>query len=273
MHPMYKHIARSAAVALCLAAAGLAQTAAAPNPGAHPLQAPVPAMARVVHYLPNQIVPIRAKVRYTTLIVLPPQEKILDYTTGDKDYWIINGVENFCFLHPAKVGIASNLNLITSLGHVYSFTLREISKVPGAEPDLKVVIEPKNQAQLTAVSQSQGLAPASEVEAYRAEAQAARAAAVKAEEAFRAQYPLRLRFDYRFRRFRPPFYVQAIYEDGRFTYIRMNAPEKPALYALKDGKASLVNFEVRGGTYIVSPVLDQGYLQIGKKKLRFYRAR
>lgn len=268
---MFKRSFSLAILFACLTALAFAQTSALS--AATAARAPVPSAARVVHYLPNQIVPIRAKVRYTTLIVLPPQERILDYTTGDKDFWIINGVQNFCFLHPAKAGIASNLNLITALGHVYSFTLQEVSNIPGAEPDLKVVIEPKDQSQLASVSQGQGLAPLSEVEAYRAEARAARADAKKAEEAFRAKYPLSLRFDYRFPRLEAPFYVQAIYEDGRFTYIRLNAAEKPALYALKDGKPLLVNFEAEGGTYVVSPVLDQGYLQIGKKKLRFYRAR
>jgi hypothetical protein len=27
--------------------------------------------------------------------------RILDFTTGDKDYWIINGFRNQCYLHPA----------------------------------------------------------------------------------------------------------------------------------------------------------------------------
>src|SRR6266568_7324617 len=50
--------------------------------------------ARVVKYSDNDIIPIRAKVRFSTLIVLPADEEILDFTTGDKDFWIINGVHN-----------------------------------------------------------------------------------------------------------------------------------------------------------------------------------
>lgn len=230
-----------------------------------------PTSARIVHYSPNDIVPIRAKLRYTTLIVLPADEKILDFTTGDKEFWIINGVQNFCFLHPAKAGIASNLNLITDKGHVYSFTLQEISNEPNAEPDLKVVIVPKDQSAITALGASQPLVPASEIAAYRAEVQTARVQAQKDEEQFRSQYPLQLRFDYEFPKNKDPFDVDAIYEDGNFTYIHSTAAEKPALYEVKDGQPNLVDFQLNGNVYIVSGVIDQGYLQIGKKKMKFHR--
>jgi len=76
--------------------------------------------ARVVHYHANDIVPIRAKMRYTTLIQVPAGEKIMEAATGDKDFWIIEAVQNYCFLHPAKAGIHSNLNLITDKGNIYS---------------------------------------------------------------------------------------------------------------------------------------------------------
>ena len=88
--------------------------------------------ARVVKYSQKDIVPVRAKVRFSTLIVLPDSEEILDFTTGDKDFWIINGSHNLCFIHPAQAGIRSNLNLITASGHVYSFLLTEISNEPNA---------------------------------------------------------------------------------------------------------------------------------------------
>src|SRR5271169_611898 len=77
--------------------------------------------ARVVKYSQTDIVPIRAKVRFTTLIVLPANEEILDFTVGDKDFWIVNGIHNLCYLHPAQTGIRSNMNLVTASGRVYSF--------------------------------------------------------------------------------------------------------------------------------------------------------
>ena len=47
-------------------------------------------IARIVHYHANDIVAIRAKMHYTTLIELPASEKILEVATGDKDFWILD---------------------------------------------------------------------------------------------------------------------------------------------------------------------------------------
>jgi hypothetical protein len=42
-----------------------------------------------------------------------------------------------------------------------------------------------------------------------------------------------------------------------------------ALYELKDGKPSVVNFQVREGTYVVPKVLDRGYLVLGSQRFTF----
>src|SRR5260221_13545350 len=104
--------------------------AAAFHPSA--TQAATEVAARVVKYSKEDIVPVRAKLRFSTLIILPEDEEILDFTTGDKEFWVINGAHNLCYVHPAQAGIRSNLNLITASGHVYSFLLTEISNQPHA---------------------------------------------------------------------------------------------------------------------------------------------
>src|SRR5437879_4026331 len=77
-------------------------------------------VARTVKYSQQDVIAVRAKLRYSTLIVLPQNEEILDFATGDKDFWIINGAHNLCYVHPAQAGIRSDLHLITASGHVYS---------------------------------------------------------------------------------------------------------------------------------------------------------
>ena len=57
---------------------------------------------------------------------LPTTEKIMEAATGDKEFWIVDVVGNFCFVHPAKQGISSNLNLITDKGNIYSLSLIHI---------------------------------------------------------------------------------------------------------------------------------------------------
>jgi type IV secretion system protein VirB9 len=240
--------------------------------------------ARVVKYGQDDIVTVHAKLRYSTLIVLPKNEEILDFTTGDKDFWIINGAHNLCYIHPAKAGIRSNLNLITASGHVYSFLLEEISNEPNLEPDLKIFIEPKGQSGIGTDAFAKDYVPASEVDAYQREIQSVRdqaAAQVKAAQAsakeqiekFRSEYPTELQFDYALDRqaTREPFLVSAIFHDDRFTYIKCAAPEKPAIYEIKDGKPNLINFDLENGVYIIPKIVDAGYLAIGTKKVSFKR--
>jgi len=224
--------------------------------------------ARIVKYHANDIVNVRAKMRYTTLIELPPTEKILQVATGDKDFWIIDTVGNYCFLHPAKEGIRSNLNIITDHGSVYSFTLDDVES---GDPDLKVVIEPSDPSSLVAAGKPQQFVPAAEVDAARSAAQSAMKQAVNAVEQFRSDYPTAaLKFDYSYRN-QSPFNVSAIYHDDRFTYIKSSASEKFSVYELKDGKPNLITFQLKDGTYVLPTVVDRGYLQIGKRKLDFAR--
>lgn len=240
--------------------------------------------ARTVKYSQQDIVQVRAKLRFSTLIVLPESEEILDFTTGDKDFWIINGAHNLCYVHPAKPGIRSNLNLITASGHVYSFVLTEISNEPNAEPDLKLFVERKDGSGVTGNTDLRGFVRAAEAEAYKKELetlrsqieQQARAAQTQASEEvnkFRADYQSTLQFDYSFssRATREPFLVSAIYHDAEFTYIKCSAREKPTLYEIKDGKPNLINFQFENGVYIAPKILDSGYLSIGTKKLTFVR--
>jgi type IV secretory pathway VirB9-like protein len=240
--------------------------------------------ARVVKYAKEDIVPVRAKLRFSTLIVLPDEEEILDFTTGDKEFWIINGSHNLCYVHPAQAGMRSNLNLITASGHVYSFVLTEISNDPNAEPDLKIFVEPKEGSGIGTKSLLRGYVSAGEAEAYKKELQALRAQTAEQVQAaqvqsaeqinrFRSGYATKLQFDYQLdaKAAREPFLVSNIYRDDTFTYIKCAAREKPALYEIKDGKPNLTNFQLENGVYIVPKILDSGYLAIGKKKLQFKR--
>ncbi len=221
--------------------------------------------ARVVKYAKEDIVPVRAKLRFSTLIVLPDDEEILDFTTGDKEFWIINGSHNLCYVHPAQAGIRSNLNLITATGHVYSFVLTEISNDPNAEPDLKIFVEPKDGSGIVAKSGLHGY--------VSDQLHAAQVQVSEQVNHFRSSYATKLQFDYSLdgKAAREPFLVSTIYHDDTFTYIKCAAREKPALYEMKDGKPNLINFQLENGVYIVPKILDSGYLAIGKKKLLFTR--
>jgi type IV secretory pathway VirB9-like protein len=233
-------------------------------------------------YGERDVLRLNAKLRYTTLIVLPKNEQILDFTCGDKEFWIVNGTQNFAYIKPARPKAQTNLNLITASGNVYSFVLSEVSGLPGVEPDLKVFVELKEDAMISAVSGAPRFVSASQIEDYRRQVELAKDESRESRKAaeqtmaseidrYRSEYPVALRFTYHFERDRKPFSVTAIYHDDKFTYIQANAAETPTLYEVKDGKPNLISFEFRHGTYVVPKILDSGYLAIGKARMSFAR--
>jgi type IV secretion system protein VirB9 len=237
---------------------------------------------REVTYNPRSVIRIDAHLRMTTLVVLPETEEILDFVCGDKDYWVISGAQNLAYLKPAKSGATTNLNLVTASGHVYSFLLVEGS----ADPDLKVYVLPDANATPTARTTPR-TTTAAEIEAIKKEAAAARDEAERARrdaedvkrtaernaqdtiDRFKAGYPAQLRFPYVFNARTKPFKVTAIYHDGRFTYIRVEGRELPAVYEVVDHVPNLVGYQVDHDLLIVSKILDRGYLAIGKQVLPF----
>ena len=71
---------------------------------------------------------------------------------------------------------------------------------------------------------------------------------------FRSSYPTLIRFEYSLEKKaeRPPFEIAGMWHDGRFTYVRSHATEAPALYESREGKPSLVSYDLTpDGLYIV----------------------
>ena len=214
--------------------------------------------------------PIHAKLKYTTLIEVPASEKIMEAATGDKEFWVVDVVGNFCFVHPAKAGIATNLNLITDKGNICSFTLQDVSD-SSVTPDLKVLIEPADHSSLVASFGPAQFVPAAQLEQSREQLAAVQAHVTQVMDEYKSAYPLALKFDYAFHLNEAPFDVQSIFHDDKFTYIKTTAPEKFSVYDMKDGKPNLVNYELRDGTYIIPKVMDSGYLELGNKRMEFTR--
>ena len=218
----------------------------------------------------QSVIPLHTRLRYTTMIVLPEDEEILDVICGDKDYWVISATHNIAHIKPAKDGAATNLNLVTATGAVYSFLLDE--KNGNGTPDLKVYVNadpsaPHGKPKYYTAAQFDGVQ--AELMEARAAIDAAQRHADDALATFKQQYPATLQFVYGMSKYEKPFFVRSMWTDGQFTYIQSDAHELPALYELKDGQPALVNFQVQHGTYIVPKVVERGYLAVGKAQWSF----
>ncbi len=232
----------------------------------------------------DAIVEVKTSIRHTTVLVLPAGENILDFVVGDAEYWHLTGSAHVAFLKPLSQKAETNVALVCESGRIYSFLVAEQSEAP----HLIVRIERPEDAQksqpgahrpafvardqVTAYQQMASQA-VEQARTARAEgetmAQQARRDALNQIDGFREAYPRKLKFPYRLNKkaHEWPFMVSGMWHDGQFTYLRSTAQESPALYELKDGKPSLVAYDLHeDGLYIARHVLGDGWLKIGKKK-------
>jgi type IV secretory pathway VirB9-like protein len=217
------------------------------------------------------VIPIAARIRFTTMVLLPDDEEILDVVCGDRDFWVIAAARNMAHIKPAKEGGRTNLNLVTTSGRVYSFLLTESKS---GSPDLKVYVAPddalpKERPRFFTAAEMDALNQ--QLVAARAAAEAERQASTATVASFKENYPAQLRFEYQTAKYEPPFHVRAIWHDGLRTYMRADTRQLPTLYEIVDGKPTLVTFHVKDGMYVVHKVLDRGYLALGKKRWTFER--
>ena len=234
---------------------------------------------------------IQARIRHATVIVLPESEQILDFVAGDSETWAVSGAVNVAYVKPGEEGARTNIALICASGNIYSFRVRENSN---AEPDLVVYVDYAAAPPAAGAGDSPSKRPEPhepkfisrmDVAIYQEAAEQAernaRAAWDQAEQRmteaidrFRSSYPTLIRFEYSLEKKaeRAPFEIAGMWHDGRFTYVRSHATEAPALYESRDGKPSLVAYDLTpDGLYIVKRVLYDGYFQIGKERAKWRR--
>jgi type IV secretory pathway VirB9-like protein len=225
---------------------------------------------------------VRAGLLQSTLILLPTEEKVANVFAGDTVDWVFDGghvASRFISVKPKLAGAATDVHIVSDHGNEYTLQLQEVSSDSDAHFDSKVFIVPGDQAAKDRLAELPVFVPASELEKVKQEAaavQAAQTATLKSEqtkeESYRSQYPGTLHFDYTWDKSKGKHLgLQEIWRDDKFTYLRGQFQETPALYEVKDKKPSLINFDFANGLYTVPKELESGYLAIGKEKVEFHR--
>lgn len=243
--------------------------------------------ARDVVAGPDDVIEVRARLRFATAVVLPDGERILDWVCGDAERWSVQGAANLAFVKPRAARASTSVTLVTDRGNVYTLLFREIGD-DAAEADLKLRLSADGPPDLApSPSQPRLLESLETTELLEAQAAEAREQARLAKERalrdveseterFRSSYPRTLRFDYILKPAKAssgPFHLRAIWSDDRSTYIRADPDQPFALYEEREGQPEPVPFDSAEGLYVVPRLLDSGWLQIGKRQLRFQRAR
>jgi type IV secretion system protein VirB9 len=271
---------------LIFAACGLAfaaTAASASGPGTPDAKHLQPNAPRTITVSETDTPPVvRAGLLQSTLILLPDQEKVANVFAGDTVDWVFDGghvASRFVSIKPKLANSTTDVHIISDHGNEYTLQLREVSGDDDPHFDSKIFIAPGDKPAKERLADLPVFVPAAELDKVKQEAaaaQAAQAATLKAEqskeEAYRSQYPGFLHFDYTWDKSKgKELGLQAIWRDDKFTYLRGQFQETPALYEVKDKKPSLINFDFSNGLYTVPKELDNGYLAIGKQKVEFHR--
>ena len=247
---------------------------------AHPL---VPNAPRTISISESQTPPVvRAALLQSTLILLPAEEKVATVFGGDTVDWVFDGghvASRFISVKPKIANSSTDIHIVSDHGNEYTLELQEVSADGDPHFDSKVFIVPAEKAAKDRLAELPVFVPAAELEKAKQETAAAKAAAsteMKAENAkteqYRSQYPGSLHFDYSWDAKKGrELGLEQVWRDDKFTYLRGHFQETPALYEVKDGKGSLINFDFGNGLFTVPKELDNGYLAIGKKKVEFHR--
>lgn len=246
----------------------------------HSLQ---PSAPREVTVIESKAPPVvRAGLLQSTLIVLPPEEKVASVFAGDTVDWVFDGghvASRFISVKPKTANSSTDIHIVSDHGNEYTLELQEVSRDEDSHYDSKILIEPGDKGAKEKLTELPVFVPAADLEKARqdaATAQAAQAATLKAEQAkeetYRNQYPGSLHFDFSWDQKRgKALGLQQIWRDDKFTYLRGQFQETPALYEVKDKKPSLINFDFANGLYTIPKEVDDGYLAIGKQRVDFRR--
>ena len=248
---------------------------------------------RTVQASETQPVRIWTRVRTVTAIVLPEGESVVETASGDAENWDVTPAGTVLYVKPLLVGMVSNLTVRSATGRVFTFTVVEdgnavtdyVVTVEAREDAFSPDLEDAALALVPTAYRAAGLVDGHEdrMAAFEADrrtviASSARDVAAvweRAEarrEAYRRDFALRVRLPYRLtvEAFDVPFQVRDMWTDGRFTYLRSEGQELPALFSYRGGERELVEVDVEPeGLLVADQVLRHGILSLGGREAYF----
>lgn len=235
----------------------------------------------------RSVVPINVCQFQETLLILPASEKVMKSFVGDTANWKLESGRDDQASRYISIKVrepqspSTTLNVISDHDSNYTFRL-VLSK---DHCDSKVSIDPDSQLAQQIKNTEPWVSPAEaarlkeQIEDAKKAADAARQKAQAQTDAYKASYPSKLHFDYKFDpKAAEKLGVRSIFSDEKFTYISGRFEETPTFYELKEGKPSLISFDFANGVYSTGRIVNDGYLAVGgngngkhQEKLEFHR--
>jgi type IV secretion system protein VirB9 len=198
-------------------------------------------------FKPDSIYPVRTGLGITTQIELSPNEKVLDYSTGFSGGWDLTRRENVFYLKPKNVDVDTNM-MVRTATHSYIFELKVVAT------DWKTLAQARRDGVQYKITFAYPADTSFANEKKKQLQAAAQDSALRSDRSYNFDY------DYATRSRAAPWLIPAnVYDDGRFTYIKMSdlkafpTGDFPAVYMREQERSedSSVNTTVEGNTIIV----------------------
>jgi P-type conjugative transfer protein TrbG len=213
-------------------------------------------------YEPGTLYEVYAEPMRITDIALEPGEKILGApASGDVVRWILalgksmqGGVEQWhVYLKPTRPELETNLAINTDrrsyLLELHSYADTYMAAIVWHYPEDDLARLEAQTSELAA--QEKNAAPVVGIDALNF------GYTIQVEKGAPAWTPLQ------------------VFDDGRRTFVRFPAAmvlrEAPALFVLRDSETQLVNYRVKGDTYVIDRLIDAAELRVGQKNQEIVR--
>ena len=210
---------------------------------------PRPAQAQAIdeyEYVPDRIYPVRTGLGITTQIELSPDEEILDYSSGFSSGWDLVRRGHVFYLKPRNVDVDTNL-MVRTKTYAYIFELKvvatdwtELEQAKRAGVQYRIRFRYPPDTRFSASAAATDMTPELDI-------------GLDKDRSYHFGYDYSTRGD-------DAWLVPSnVYDDGRFTYIRMNPSPQlptgnfPAVFGREeaDGEDFVVNTTVEANTLVV----------------------
>ncbi len=197
-------------------------------------------------YVPNHIYTVRTGLGITTQIELDPNEQVLDYSTGFSSGWELTRRGNVFYLKPKNVDVDTNM-MVRTATHDYIFELKVVAtdwtvleQAKRAGVQYKITFKYPQDTSFTAVVASDEKS-------------------AKLDTGINKDRNYNFNYQFATRGTQPWLIPVNVYDDGRFTYVRMSGLKQfptgdfPAIFGRESegGDDFVVNTTVDGNTLVV----------------------
>ena len=237
--------------------------AVSPSALAQQVATPVNGDTRLVtfDYDPDVTYLLLTRPKSVTHVMLAPGEQVVSLVAGDTVNFVfqVSASREHIFVKPKFEGMTTSASLVTSKAS-YQFILRSANesgkwhqRVSWNNPEM-------------VLQDVAGTAPVASVVKASAQAAERPARLLSGEAGFAIE---KLNFEYAITGDTALKPAQ-VFDDGIRTYFRIpaNMQELPALFGVKDGEASLVNYKVKDGYIVAQSTSGSFVLKLGKEEAR-----